>query len=71
MANVAFKFVSALYGIALNTYGIMQKNIIKTHALPPLTARILLTYRCNCVCHFCNAHFPSKSEMTLDDLDKI
>lgn len=66
-----YKSISKLYGLTVNSYGVLQKNVLRTFALPPLSARILLTYRCNCVCHFCNAHFPSKAELCLDDLDKI
>ncbi len=67
----AYKYVSKLYGLTVHSYGVLQKRLLKSHAMPPLSARILLTYRCNCTCHFCNAHFPGKEEMNVEDLDKI
>ena len=65
------EIISLIYRFAVNSYVFFQKHTLKVYALPPTNALINLTWRCNCVCYFCNAHFPGKEEITLNELVQI
>ena len=65
--HLILKFYSAINA----HYAIWQRRLLKTQGLAPLRTFIYLTYRCNCVCYFCNSQVPGKEEMTLNDVKHI
>lgn len=81
LSNFINKNIRGLYLIARRAYAFIPMNFLRGYSFPPLSAVILLTYRCNCRCKHCfyyneinkkkTENNPAKNELTKNELLNI